>query len=138
VINPDNRTSNIPSWRRVLLIAIPCAVLAFGIGLVLPVDDIGYPSPALLGMAGPGALFGFLTRRVSRGVILAPLLGFAGALGMHLYMGYWPHEQHWLLSLRILGCMGGLVAVVAGAIGGHMGNKRAREMGEESQLASGD
>ena len=114
------RASTMASWRRLLLSAAACSALTLGMGFLMGSDAHGLGQPALLLLAFPAALFGGLARRMFLGALAAPLLGFAGGLGIVLRLC--PRGAYWEIPLIIENCFGGLVCVVAGSLGGLAGD----------------
>lgn len=122
------------AWRRVPLCTTACTAAALGIGFVLGDNNIGFGQPGLLALAIPAAVLGFLSRRAFLGAVLAPLLGFAGAVGILIRLS--GNGEHWLLCAEVLGTLGGLVCVAAGALGGYIGEKSTRVDGDKSPRSS--
>jgi hypothetical protein len=124
-MNRGNATSHPRSWKILLVSATICAALAFGCGLVFAPQFHGFGPwqlvPLSLGLAA--AIFGFLARRTFTGIVVAPLFGYTGAAGLLLGL---VHEGAYLLEgfwagLAVAGSFFGLICMVAGAVGGFVG-----------------
>ena len=115
------------SWKRLLVGIVVCAAMAFGIGLFFASDLHGFVQPAIIAMIFPAGVFGFLARRVFVGVVAAPLFGYAGAAGLVLRLTYddgCPFLlEDYLEGLGVEGSLGGLICMVAGAVGGFVGRR---------------
>ncbi len=119
-----------PAWGRLLLGAVGCSALALGIGLFSGDSSVGFGQSGLLLLAVPAGVFGFLARRMFLGALAAPLIGFAGGVGLLLRIS--PNEEHWLLCLAVLGSLGGLVCVAVGSLGGLIGDQRSKAAADTS------
>jgi hypothetical protein len=114
------------SWMRVLLSTVTCTAAALGVGFISGDNAVTFAQPGLLALAIPAAVLGFLNRSVALGAILAIMPAFAGAAGLLLRIS--PHEKEWLVCVAILGSLGGLVCVVAGALAGYVGECGMKSM----------
>jgi len=121
-VEKNGQASIMASWRRLLLSAVACSALALGIGFISGTETRGLGQPGLLLLAVPAGLFGLLARRMFLGALGAPLLGFAGGVGLLWRLA--PNAPHslWLVLVFVQGSFGGLVCVLAGSLGGLLGD----------------
>ncbi len=136
-MNKSGQTGHMPSCGRLLLGAVGCSALALGIGFFLGnIWIYVVPLGAML-LVVPAGIFGFLARRMLLGALAAPLIGFVGGVGLAWRISpntWWivPHEEHWLLSVAILGSLGGLFCLVGGSLGGLIGDQRSKAAADTS------
>ena len=104
---------------KVLLSAGGATGLACMIGFCIPLSQ-SLAEPALLWLAIPAGVFGVVAGRVYLGALFSPLFAIAGALGIAAQ-----HAAPDSYSPAVVGIhfvLAGLVCVVAGAIGGLIGD----------------
>ncbi len=129
-MNKGGQTGHMPSCGRLLLSAVGCSALALGIGLFSGNIWIYVVPLGLMLLAVPAGVFGFLARRVFLGALAAPLLGFAGGVGLLLRIS--PNEEHWLICVAVLGSLGGLVCVAVGSLCGLIGDQCSKAAADTS------
>jgi hypothetical protein len=132
-MNRGNATNQPPSSKKLLVSATICAALAFGLGYVFACEWYGFAQPALMALTVPAGVFGFLARRAFAGVVAAPLFGYVGAAGLILRFtwgeGYPLSLDDILMVLGVEGSLGGLICMVAGAVGGFVGQRAKHASG---------
>jgi len=106
---------------KTLLAAGASTVLAFIIGFGCADTPVtSYGQPALLVLAVPAAAFGVVARRLYLGALFSPLFALAGAIGLLRRCA--PPDSASPIALGFFFGLGGLVCVVAGAVGGLIGD----------------
>ena len=105
---------------KMLLVGGSMTILAFIIGFACASPDRGFGQPALLWLAAPAAAFGVVARRLYLGALFSPLFALAGAIGLLRRCA--PPDSASPIALGFFFGLGGLVCVVAGAVGGLIGD----------------
>jgi len=106
---------------KTLLAAGASTVLAFIIGFGCADTPVtSYGQPALFWLAIPAAAFGVVAARVYLGALFSPLFALAGAIGLQLQCT--PPDSTSPVILGVYFGLGGFVCLVAGAVGGLIGD----------------